>query len=78
MLRTLPPERLGFEYADGVFRGPREFTADTAANRQTLHWQFDGHWNAAGNAFAAERLADLAAPLLAARKPSAPGAAGVP
>ena len=43
--------------------------AATAAG-QTLHWPFDGHWNAAGNAFAAERLAELAAPLLEARKPS--------
>ena len=37
IVRSLSPERLGFEYVDGVFRSPTEFEIDTTVNELGLH-----------------------------------------
>jgi len=50
--------RLPFLALEPVFR------QDLAAGGEPLHWPIDGHWNAAGNDFAARHMAEFLAPLL--------------
>lgn len=44
------------------------FRRETVEHGRTLHWRHDGHWNAEGNDFAAERMAEF---LLRVAPPSA-------